>query len=231
MNDLDLLYADIEKRGKEAIQSGKELIDNNLNQMALDQRRALTLLISVQGPIIQNFQMLKREMQKVEPQQYYYPDADMHVTAIELICATTQLPRDREVLRQGIEIVETACKRIDPFDITFRGVIASNGAMMARGYYQAGLLELRQNVRKAAQQCGFDLHERYQSISAHTVFGRFISPIKNREALLSRIQEFHDFEIGAIQVHELDLVIHDCYHHEKEDIQKFTLGVRQNVPV
>lgn len=226
MNDLDILYADIEQRGKEAIHSGKEIIDRNLNHMAQDQRRALTLLISLQGPIIQKFRMLKREIQKAEPHQYYYPDADMHITAIELICATTQLPQDREVLQQGIEIVETACKRIDPFDLSFRGIIASNGAIMARGYYQAGLLELRQNVRKAAQQCGFDLHERYQSISAHTVFGRFISSIKNRESLLAKIQEYHDFEIGVIQVRELDLVIHDCYHHEKKEIQKFTLDKR-----
>lgn len=230
MNELEILYADIEKRGIEAIQSGKEIIENNLNHRAQDQRRALTLLISLQGPIIQKFRMLKREIQKAEPYQYYYPDADLHVTAIELICATTQLPRDREVLQQGIEIVETACNGIAPFEISFRGIIASNGAILARGYYQSGLLELRQNVRSLAQQCGFDLRERYQSLSAHTVFGRFTSPIKNRQALLDKIQEYHAFELGAFQVRELDLVIHDCYHHEKEEIQKFTLGIRPNVP-
>lgn len=224
MNDLDVLYADIERRGQAAIQSGQELIDHHLNDPTRDQRRALTLLINLQGPILENFRMLKREMQNVAPEQYYYPDEDLHITAIELICATTQLPRDREILDQGIEIVETACNRIAPFDLSFRGMIASHGALLARGYYQTGMLELRRNVRDVARQCGFELHERYQSISAHTVCGRFIASIKNREALLASIQTYRDFEIGAMQVRELDLVIHDCYHHEKEEIQKFILS-------
>ncbi|HBF34779.1 TPA: hypothetical protein DDW35_09470, partial [Candidatus Sumerlaeota bacterium] len=53
-------------------------------------------------------------------------------------------------------------------------------------------------------------------------------PVSNREQLLAKIQEYHDFEIGTIRVDEIDLVIHDCYHRRKEEIQKFVLGALQN---
>jgi hypothetical protein len=87
-------------------------------------------------------------------------------------------------------------------------------------------LELRQNVRTIAQERGFDLRERYQRVSAHTVLGRFMRPIKNREDLLARMEKYRDFEIGSIQVDAVELVTHDYYHHEKETVQKFALGVR-----
>ncbi|HBF34778.1 TPA: hypothetical protein DDW35_09465, partial [Candidatus Sumerlaeota bacterium] len=152
MNDLELLYASIESKGRAAIQSGNEFIDENLNHMEQDHRLALTLLISLRGPIVNKLRLLEQEIRAVEPQQYYYPDADMHVTLIELICSTPTFTRDEAVIQQGVEIIEEAIRNLEPFDIAFNGIIASNGAILARGYYQDGVLALRESVRKVAKQ-------------------------------------------------------------------------------
>jgi 2'-5' RNA ligase len=226
MQDLDALYADIETRGQAAIRNAKESIDPHLSRMAQDQRQSLTLLINLHGPLLQNLQMLKREMQEAEPEQYYYPDEDIHVTVIVMLYAAAKLSYSNETLQQAIEIVGAACKKIDPFDINFRGIIASEEALLVPGYYQKGLLELRQSVRKIAQECGFALRERYQRVSAHTVLGRFMRPIQNREGLLARMEKYRDLEIGSVPIDEVELTLHDYYHHEKETIQKFALGVR-----
>lgn len=230
MNDLDRLYEEIYARGKAAIQSGAELIDTNLSAMEQDPRRALTLVISLRGPIVRTLRMLEEQVRAIEPRQYYYPEADMHVTVIELICATPTLTRDQAVLQQGIDIVSEAIKDSVPFDIAFKGIIVSHGAILARGYYCQELLALRERVRKIAQEHAFDLRERYQSISAHAAIGRFVSKVSHGAQLLKKIDEYHDFEIGTFRVEELELVIHDCYHHRKEEVQRFGLNPGNREP-
>jgi 2'-5' RNA ligase len=115
---------------------------------------------------------------------------------------------------------------LEPFNISFKGIIVSNDAILAKGYYHEGLLKLRDKIRKIATERGFDLKERYQSISAHATIERFMTNVSNSEQLLARVQNYHDFEIGTIRVNELELVIHDWYHSQKEEIRKFILRTR-----
>lgn len=223
MKDLDILYARINSEGKNAIQNGEESIDPYLLHMEQDKRRGLVLLVNVHGQIAGNLSKVEKEIKAIEPQQYYYPDTDLHVTIIDLISASIEFTRDEAVINKSIKIIENAIIGIKPFEIQFKGIIVSNGAILVKGYYSEELPQLRGKLRKIAIERDFDLKERYQSISAHTTIGRFMTKISNNGQFLERIREYHDFEIGTIRVNELELVIHDWYNSQKEEIKKFIL--------
>ena len=163
-------------------------------------------------------------MAAVEPEQYYYPEADFHVTIMDLISANVQFTADENTMKAAREIVENALTGIASFDIHFQGIVASNGAILAKGYYHEGLMPIRDRIRRTAIERGFDLKERYQSISAHTTIARFRSKISNSDQLLSLIEDYRNVEIGTVRVNELALMVHDWYHHRKTEIHKFFLN-------
>jgi hypothetical protein len=223
IKDLDALYAKIHSDGQKAIRNGMELIDPYLQQKDQDQRRGLALLANPKGPIPKNLGMLLNEMKAIEPVQYYYPETDFHVTVMDLISANLQFTADETLIQKANQIIETAITGMAPFDIHFKGIIVSNGAILAKGYYNGGLPQLRDKIRKIAAEYDFNLEERYQSISAHVTIARFISKAVSSELLLAKIGDYHDFEIGVTRVNDLELVIHDWYNSRKNVIRKFIL--------
>jgi 2'-5' RNA ligase len=223
IKDLDILYSKINSEGKVAIVDGQELVDPLLYNIGQDKRIGLTLLISIQGKITQDFKTLEEKIATIEQEQYFYPETDLHVTVLDLISAREDFTRDESVINQSIELIEKAVIGLAPFDIRFKGIIVSNGAILAKGYYSNGLPQLRDKIREIALERGFNLKERYQSISAHSTIVRFKSNLRNREQLLATVQNCYDLDIGVIRVRELELVIHNWYHSKKEMVRKFRL--------
>jgi 2'-5' RNA ligase len=221
--NLELLYSKINAEGIAAISNGQERIDPILNHLELDKRLGLTLLISIRGKIAENFWTLEEELRKIEPEQYYYPEHDLHLTVIDLISANENFIRDDDIISQFEKLVENATDKLPPFDINFQGIIISNAAVLAKGYYRHGLTQLRERIRKNAIDQRIDLQERYQSISAHSTIVRFKSNLRHREELLTVAQKYHQIDLGSLQVNQLDLVIHDWYNRKKETIRSFIL--------
>ena len=221
--DLDALYAHIHSEGVKALQGGMESIDHNLQHLERDNRRGLALLVNLNGLISNNFGLLMKEMKAIEPRQCYYPETDLHMTVLDLISASTHFHVDEAMKNKVMQIINFATLDVKPFEIEFRGMIVSNGAILMKGYYREGLSELRGNIRRFATQYGFELKERYQSISAHVTIGRFISKLENHEQFIRKIDAYQDFKIGVIEVNQLELVVHDWYNSRKNKLQKFLL--------
>ncbi len=221
--DLDTLYTTIHSEGVKALRGGKENLDHHLQNVERDSRRGLTLLVNLNGLMSENYGLLVKEMRGVEPRQYYYPETDLHVTVLTLISAGAHFHSNEVINDKIMQIINFATLNVKPFEIEFRGIILSNGAIIIKGYYQEGLHELRDNIRRFATQYGFKPKERYQSISAHVTFGRFVSKLENRNKFLKKIETYQDFKIGAVQVEQMELVIHDWYNSRKNVLQKFHL--------
>ncbi|TCL74265.1 A-kinase anchor protein AKAP7 [Hydrogenispora ethanolica] len=218
--DLETLYTTINLEGMEAIRSGQEKIDPHLNNLGQDKRLGLTLLITIKGEITQGFQFLTEEIQKIESEQYFYPETDLHITILDLISATESFEKNDAMIRESIKVVQNAMKGLSPFDVQFNGIIASNAAILVKGYDDGGLQKLRRRTRKTASEYGIILKERYQSISAHSTIVRFKKALKNREQLSAVLQQYHDFDMGVMKVNELELVVHDWYNRKKDSVRK-----------
>ena len=145
------------------------------------------------------------------------------ITILDLIGAHENFKRDNELIGKFVRFIEKSILGIAPFDISFKGIIVSSVGILAKGYYQEGLQEIRTRMRDIAATEGINFQERYQSISAHITFVRFKSAIRNRPALSSYIQKEYDREIGTMTVREIHLVIHDWYNRKKEELNRFTI--------
>lgn len=224
LKELEALYSKINSEGREAIQNSQEKIDLFLNNLEQDRRFGLTLLIKIPKKITGSFRRIEEEIQKVEPEQYFYPETDLHLTVVDLVSASAGFKKDETLIGKSIQLMENAVKRVRPFTIRFQGIITSNAAVLVKGFYRDGLPDLRHQMRKIAHEEGINLQERYQSISAHSTMVRFKSAFQNRREFLTVVQNFHDLEIGTVLVNELELVIHDWYNRRKEVIKKFVLN-------
>jgi 2'-5' RNA ligase len=223
IKSIDTLYSNIHAEGVKALRDGKENIDYYLRRMEQDSRRGLALLVNLSGHISNNFGFLVKEMKAIEPKQYYYPETDLHMTVLDLISASANCHIDEDLKNKAMQIINFAILDSKPFEIEFRGIVLSNGAILIKGYYSEGLSELRDNIRRLAPQYDFELKERYQSISAHVTIGRFASKLENPEIFIRKIEAYRDYPIGVIQVNQLELVIHDWYNSRKNVLQKFFL--------
>jgi 2'-5' RNA ligase len=220
--ELAALYTGINSQGTEAILDHREQIDPVLNDLERDQRLALALLIPIPAEIADNFKLPLEAVRRLEPEQYFYPLSDLHVTVLDLISGRENFDHTAPLITRSMELVQnTVSDCFTPFDIDFRGLIASNAAILAAGYYHEGLQMLRDRIRENARSQNIDLKERYQSISAHSTIIRFKSRLKHNRELLALLREYRDFPIGKFQVRKLELVIHDWYNRRREVIGSF----------
>ena len=164
------------------------------------------------------------EIGSIEPGQYHYPAADLHVTVLDLIGAHETFRRDEAQIETFRSIVADAANDLVPFELLFGGIILSPTGVLAKGYYRDGLHTLRDRLRRISRKNNVDLQERYQSISAHVSLMRFSSPLENCSRLLRFIEKNAECTIGRMTVSTLTLVIHDWYNRRKEILGRFELA-------
>ncbi len=223
-SDLEALYATIAARGFLAIGTGKLQFDPYLNHPDADQRRGLTLLIRIGGTLGATFHAIQEALRRADPGQYYYPPDDLHLTVLSLISASADFRCAAAEADHWARLAAEALRGITPFVIGYRGIVPSEAAIIAKGFYTQGLAAIRAQIRRMAARNDMNLRERYQSIAAHVTLARFRVPPNDNEKLLAMLHQYHDVDLGELRVNQLDLVIHDWYNHSSETIAQFTLG-------
>jgi 2'-5' RNA ligase len=221
VKQLETLYSQIHSENCAALSEGKHTIDPILQNSNADARLGISLLIKVAPMITDEISSIENEIKVMEPDQYYYPKADLHITVIDLIAAHEEFRRNDEQIEEFILLVKKAIKAVAPFELMFKGIILSSIGVLAKGYYTEGLQDIRNRIRCIASERGIRIQERYQSISAHTTFIRFSSMLKNHLRLISFVADNLNRKIGSMAVKELSLVIHDWYNRRKEVIKAF----------
>ena len=65
-----------------------------------------------------------------------------------MISVTNRFHVDGAVKNKVMQIIKFVILDVKPFEIEFRGLIVSNGAILIKGYYREGLSELRAQHQK-----------------------------------------------------------------------------------
>lgn len=211
-NQLNNLYREINQRGRSAISGGSEEIDGHLHQLQADSRRGLTLLGHLPAHVCRNIEFALQELKQVEPQQYYYPANDMHITVMDILACRPQFElSDGEFNRYRDEVARVA-KTVPAIHWRMRGLMVSPGAVMVKEDYGPELEELRQKLRQTLPEVGLRLAERYPTFSGHVTVARFSSQLTARERFLDIIRQDDQLNFGEFTMHSLDLVVHDWYN-------------------
>lgn len=214
-------YNQLYIKSSEEILSGNYKLDSQIKNTS-DSRFGITLLIRPNELIKANIQLFLDQLKAIEPNQYYYPDSDIHITVMSIISCYEGFSLDQISIPKYIDVIQQSLVHLDKITIDFRGITASPSAIMIQGFPTDESLhnlrnQLRENFKKSTLQQSID--SRYTIATAHTTVMRFQEKLQNYKKLVAAIAQFRDYNFGTLNVEKLELVYNDWYQREGNTIR------------
>jgi len=213
-------YNQLYKKSSKAILTEQYKLDPQINNPS-DSRFGLTLLIRPSETIKANIQLFLEEIKVIEPNQYYYPDSDIHITVMGIISCYEGFTLDQINIPEYIDLIEQSLVELDQIEIEFRGLTASPSAIMIQGFPTDESLnifrnKLRESFKNSTLEQSID--SRYTIAAAHSTVMRFQEKLENTKQLIQVAEKFRDYNFGKFQVKKLELVYNDWYQREGNTI-------------
>jgi hypothetical protein len=211
------LYSDYEALWQAAwqdIHRGRIECDWQVMRKDHDQRRGMTVIARLNPDVVRQIGDFLAALRAIEPQQYYYPSADLHLTILSLFTATEQYHPFLSNTDAYIAAVTTALASMPTFALDTVGVTLSRGAVLTQGFpHDATLNIIRDTLRHhlIAQQLGSGLDQRYRLRTAHSTIARFTAPLQNPARFADTVNDYRHVVFGPSTVAQLDVVINDWY--------------------
>ncbi|UOQ76990.1 mutarotase [Hymenobacter sp. 5516J-16] len=201
---------------------GEAELDLLLEVPEQDSRRGLTLLARPPAAVTARIAEVLATVQRAEPDQYYYPASDTHLTILSIISCYPGFSLhlvDSGAYRQ---LVGAALRAVGPFRICYAGLTVSAGGIMVQGFPEDDSLEkLRNALRVAFRHSGLpqSIDQRYALRTAHSTVVRFTTPLRDPAHLVALVQQEQQTRIGSFEVDTLELVFNDWYQRAANTVQ------------
>jgi 2'-5' RNA ligase len=225
---LETHYGAIRDRALPAIRAGDVELDTRL-LAGPDPRRGLTLIARPDAALKAHLTSLLDHLDAAAPGQYRHPPQDLHLTILSLFTVCENY--HEELRRQDDYRAATrdALAGLPFFDIDFRGLAASRGAVLAQGYPRDATLDtLRERLRTALRERGLDasLDSRYRLVTAHMTLMRFTRPLADPAGFADALEALRETPCGTLRVERVALVENDWYMSSGSlrTIEVFELG-------
>ena len=213
-------YNELFKTSSELILSENYTTDPKIDD-ASDKRFGITLLVRPSEEIKANIQAFLEKVKKTEPEQYYYPDPDIHITIMSIISCAEGFSLKKFSTSAYVEIIEKSLVDINEIEIDYRGVALSPSAIMIQGFPSDNSLDilrdkLRENFTNSSLHHSID--SRYSIATAHSTVMRFQKKLQNPKKLIEVIEKFRNHNFGRFTVEKIELVYNDWYQREENTI-------------
>ena len=209
----DRLYSESRKK----LSSGKYEIDHLIDSPE-DNRFGITLLLRPAGEVKKKISLFLQQMMKIDPDQYYYPESDMHVTVLPIISCFAGFTLDKIKIPDYIPLIRKAVSGKHRFTVHFSGITASPAGVMIRGFPGDDTLNsLRDSLRSEFRESPLyqSIDERYRLETAHSTVIRYRKKLGNTERYAEALDSYRDFDFGEFEVSVLEFVYNDWY--QKKD--------------
>jgi 2'-5' RNA ligase len=197
-----------------AIQQGDVEVDPFLTNPKIDQRRGLTLIFRPSANLMDAILKFLTEIQKLEPDQYFYDASNLHFTVLPLFTAIPDHRANYARLPVFESAVQAALQGASAFTVQITGLTVSRGAVMLCGFTDSAVLNaIRDNLRQILTRNGFSagLDQRYRLVTAHTTILRFSKRLRDPLIFSQFLQQHRSHDFGTFSVNELQLVKNDWY--------------------
>lgn len=213
-------YNTLFKTSSELILSENYSIDSKISD-ASDERFGITLLVRPNEEIKNNIQKFLRELRNIEPDQYYYPDTDIHITVMSIISCYEGFSLDKFRPSDYVDVIERSLVDVNEIQVDFHGVTISPSAIMIQGFPSNNSLnilrdKLRENFKNSSLQQSIDA--RYSIATAHATVMRFQKKLQNTKKLIEAVEKFRNYNFGKFRVDKIELVFNDWYQREKNTV-------------
>lgn len=194
----------------------------------VDERRGLTLVARPGPALAARIDDLLDRLEACAPGQYRQPRADLHMTLLSLFTVSADYAPQLARLDDYRAAARAALEGVAPFEVDFRGVTVSRGAVLAQGFPRdAVLATLRERLRAALRERGLDgsVDGRYRLVTAHASLLRFARPLARPADFAAALADMRTLALGTLRVDALELVVNDWYMTQAsvEVVQRFAL--------
>lgn len=207
----------------------KGVVTDELLDDASDDRRGITLLVRPDDSVKERILLCLEMLKEAEPEQYYYPTSDMHITLLSVISCYSGFRPEQIDLPSYNRLIRESLTGEDAFSIRMKGITASLSGVMIQGFSENDRLnELRGNLRKQFRKSELQqsIDKRYVLQTAHSTVVRFRKPLQHKDAFLDKLEQFRDFDFDTFRVKEIELVTNDWYLRKEKvsTLSRFPLG-------
>jgi 2'-5' RNA ligase len=209
--DLKQHYTALYNESIEKIVTDMYQIDNQIDSLS-DHRFGITLLIRPDSQTKKNIQGFLDELKQIDPDQYYYPSSDIHITVLSIISCYDGFDLATISIPDYVAIIEKSLVGIQDTAINFQGITASPSAIMLQGFTNSESLDdLRNNLRTNFTNSGLQesIDKRYSINTAHATVARFRKEISHKEKLIAILEKYRNFDFGKFKVEKYHLVYND----------------------
>ena len=183
-----------------------------------DTRRGITLLTRPPLEVKAAVRAMLERLRGLEPDQYYYPDEDIHLTVLSIITCRSGFTLEEIVPQDYIRLIQNTLRGLPPIRIRFRGITLSPGCVMIQGYPNDDTLNrFRDRLRDAFRNSPLrqTLDQRYTLRTAHSTIIRFRRPFRDTDAFLSALESCREQDFGSFRLDRMELVLNDWYQRRE----------------
>lgn len=205
-------------------QSRKKFLRNEFELDTLidnphDLRRGITCLVRFNDSVTSSVESFIKDAKLIEPNQYYYPKSDLHLTIMSIITCHEGFSLNSININDYISIIEECTSAIKPFKIHFKGITASPSCIMLQGFPHTDAINqardyLRRRFKKSTLQCSID--SRYTIKTAHSTIIRFRKPVSSHGKFLDFLNCCRELDFGTMDVNSFELVFNDWYQKSEK---------------
>lgn len=229
MPDLRAHYDAMRAAALPQLARGGAELDALLDAGPADTRRGLTLLARPPALVAAALAPVLAELRSLEPTQYYYPTADLHLTVLSLLSCAPGFTLAAIEPGAYCRLVAEALRDMPPLRLVFDGLTASPGGILLQGFPQdEGLAELRARLRTVFQHSGLvqSIDHRYRLQTAHLTLVRFRRPLHSPAQLATMLSQYRQYYFGEAELDALELVFNDWYQRASHTVllEKYRLG-------
>lgn len=210
-------YENLYKKAIASIKANNYEIDH-LIESNNNERFGITLLIRPDKNTKTNIQHFLSEVKAIEPNQYYYPSPDIHVTVMSIISCYTGFKLENIDIEDYVKLIKQTLDKQKTFHIRFKGLTASPSCILLQGFVDNNVLqEIRDQLRLSFKNSTLQqsLDQRYVIQTAHSTIIRFKQQLINQNKFLKLIEKYRDFDFGTFEVNNVELVYNDWYQRGK----------------
>lgn len=209
------------------LEAGKASVDPMLDDPK-DDRFGLALIIRPSKEVIEKAKEFLAELNAQEPSQYPYPEEQIHITVLSIISCVEGFQLGDIQVPEYLATLERSLDGIEPFEIEYKGVTASQSSIMIQGFPKEDTLELlRERLRVNFQESG--LHQtmdaRYKLTTAHATIFRFRKAIEKPKVFADFLRNSRSRDFGSQKVTKFELVYNDWYHRPEKSIGVATFQI------
>lgn len=215
MSDLKNLYSQMWIDSIDKYKNNNCEIDPLINDES-DMRRGITVLSYFNSSVEHKISNFLNELKAIEPEQYYYPKNELHLTILSIISCIKGFKLSHIDVEAYSSIFKEAIKDIGVFKINFKGITVSPSCILIQGFpVDAQLNHLRDSLRVAFKKANLEvtIDSRYKLSTAHTTAVRCVTPFKNSNELLAVLSKYRNYDFGTLEINSLELVFNNWYQN------------------